>query len=406
MINKQITKVQDIMNFNKIPCWLMYCDEKSDPYFIKIVTSKTVVPAVAVIGLKECFVIVHSLDVDNVERYDNVHVISYNKEGELWQDTEKAIKLVGFPDTISLTYSTFRDAQVDVMGYGLYKFLTGRLRKIYKKNNRKVKFSSAEELVYAFSDRKDESDISKMKLAAQRALEILESAFQHIVPGMTELEVVDLVHSLTKQTPAYFNGMKVVDEEYAWDKDICPVVLAGPNLQKGGHATASDLRIERGFTIYFDFGVRLTFEGGSKWSSDIQRMGYILNEGESEPPADVSRMFETLIRAIAIGMETIRPGMKGYEVDAVVREHILKEGYPDYNHATGHAIGELAHNPGTLLSRKNRKLSHLRVQPNGVYSIEPRIAIPNGGSVEEMVLVTPEGGVALCQPQKTLYLIR
>lgn len=405
MVNRRIITVQDIMRSNDIPCWVMYCAEKSDPYFMKIVTPKTTAPSVAIIGSKECSVIVHSLDIDNVERYDNVHVVAYEKEGKLWQEIENALESIGLPDTISLTYSTLKDAQVDVIGYGLYKFLTRRLRKLYTNNSRKVKFSSAEELVYAFSDRKDETEISKIRLAARRALEILESAFQNMVPGMTELEAVDLVHSLTEQKPAYFKEMGVVNEEYAWEKDVCPIVLAGPSLKKGGHAAASDLRIERGFTVYFDFGVQLTFEDGSKWSSDIQRMGYVLKEGKIDPPADVSRIFRTLTEAIAVGMETIRPGMKGYEVDAVVRGHVLKEGYPDYNHATGHAIGELAHNPGASLSSKSRKLSHLRVQLNGVYSIEPRIAIPNGGSVEEMVLVTSNGGVALCQQQKTLYLI-
>lgn len=405
-MNTRITKVQDIMKFYDIPCWVMYCDEKSDPYFMRIVTSKTIVPAAVVIGIKECIVIANSLDFDNVERYDNVQTVPFEKEEELWEEIDKAIKAIGLPNKIGLTYSTIRDAQVDVMGFGLYNYLTERLQKLYATLNRKVEFCSAEEIVYAFSDRKELNEISKMKIAAQRALEILESAFSKIEPGMTELDVVKLVHSIFDQKPAYFKDVGVTNEEYSWNEDICPVVLAGPSLQKGGHAVASDMRIEKGHTIYFDFGVRLTFEDTSKWSSDIQRMGYVLKEGENQPPSDVSRMFGTLIDAIALGMKTIRPGMKGYEVDEVVRGHILNQGYPDYNHSTGHAIGELAHNPGALLGTKDRKLSHLRVQPNAVYSMEPRIAIPNGGSVEEMVLVTPDGGVPLCPPQKSLYLIK
>ena len=105
-------------------------------------------------------------------------------------------------------------------------------------------------------------------------------------------------------------------------------------------------------------------------------------------------------------MRTIRPGMKGYRIDEVVRFYITKHGYPDYNHATGHAIGALAHNPGTLLGPKSRKLSHLKIQPDAVYSMEPRIAIVNGGSIEEMIQVTHKGGIPLCAPQTSLWLIR
>ena len=97
--------------------------------------------------------------------------------------------------------------------------------------------------------------------------------------------------------------------------------------------------------------------------------------------------------------------MKGYELDEIVRKEILSAGYPDYNHSTGHAIGESAHNPGALIGTRERKLAKLRVQPKGVYTLEPRIPISNGGSIEEMVVFTNKGGEPLCEPQKELYLI-
>lgn len=405
-VNEEIEKVQDIMKFYGIPCWIMYCDEKSDPYFARIVTSKTVVPAAALISQTECFLIVHDLDACNVLEHKNVKMISYEREEDLWKEIENALSRLDLPEEIALSYSTIQDAQVDVMGFGLYSFLKELMTTFYSRKDRKVKFSSAERLIYAHFDRKNEIAISRMRLAATRALEILESAFENIRPGMSELDVVKLVHSLVAQKPSYFTKSGVIDEELAWDEHMCPVVLAGPSLQKGGHTSASKLVLERGHTVYFDFGVTLTFEDGSRWSSDIQRMGYILREGETRPPLEVLKVFETLVESIMIGMKAIRPGMKGYEIDQLVRAHIVNAGYPDYNHATGHAIGELAHNPGALLGPKDRKLSHLEIQPNGVYTIEPRVPISNGGSIEEMVLVTPDGGTPLCSQQKALYLIK
>lgn len=405
-IQANLSKVRDTMRFLGSPCWIMYCDEHSDPYFAQFVTPKTVVPAIAAIGQERCFAIVHGLDADNVAGGKDLRVIRYQKENALWEKLGAAIERLGYPPTISLTYSTMGDAQVDVLGVGMYRVLTKKLREAYSNRKKKVRFTSAEELVYAVSDRKNESDIGKMRIAARRALEILESTFLHLRPGMSELEAVELVHTLSQKKPAYFRKVGVIVQDFAWEKEMCPVVLAGPNLQKGGHAIASKAIIKEGQTVYFDFGVQLTFQDGSKWASDIQRMGYVLRPGENQAPPEVSRMFQTLVNAIRLGMKAVRPGMKGYEVDKIVRAYVRKAGYPDYNHATGHAIGQSAHNPGTLLGPKDRRLSRLTVQPNGVYSMEPRIPIANGGSVEEMVLVTETGGSPLCRPQESLYLVK
>ena len=69
-------------------------------------------------------------------------------------------------------------------------------------------------------------------------------------------------------------------------------------------------------------------------------------------------------------------------------------------------MGELAHSPGTSLSPKGHKRSSLNLQKNGVYTIAPRIQIEHGGSIEEMVLVTEDGGKTLCPRQDKIYLIR
>lgn len=392
------------MTFLGIECWLMYTDEHSDPYFSKIISDKIIVPSIAIITPSDCFVIVNSLDSDNllVDNFYEKHV--YANNSEMWDMVNSILQREQYPDQIYLTYSTINDAQVDVLGHGLYLYITDKIKTQYTKNKLTVDFPSSEHIIYAFFDRKDQPDIDKLKISANRALEILELAFSKINIGMTEKDVVSLVHIIMKDSPCAHD--LVVKEDFSWNKDYCPIVLAGPSFTKGGHAMPSDTVIKAGYTLYFDFGVTLTFTDGSKWSSDIQRMGYVLKDNESGPPQDIENMFHTLVTAIEKGMNFIRPGMKGHEVDKIVRNYILEAGYPNYDHSTGHAIGELPHNPGALLGHETRPLANLQLQPNGVYTIEPRIPIENGGSIEEMVLVTHEGGVALCTPQKELYLIR
>lgn len=400
----RILKLHDIMKFIGIDCWLLYTDEHSDPYFSKMISDKVIVPCVAIFTQSKCHLIINSLDADNFNDDEGINISVYSNSDNMWECINNVISGEGFPAEISLNYSTLYDAQVDVMGHGIYLYLTERIHSYYKYNNKEVEFSSAEKIIYAYFDRKESFDIARMKVAAARALEILEIAFSKLRIGMTEKDVVALVHNIMIESPCVND--QVMNEEFSWNKDYCPVVLSGPSLLKGGHAMPSDLVLRTGYTIYFDFGVTLTFTDGSKWSSDIQRMGYFLNVNELEPPEPVKKMFNTLVTAIENGMKHIRPGMKGYEVDRIVRSYITEAGYPDYDHSTGHAIGALAHNPGALLGPKGRSLANLEIQPNGVYTIEPRIPIENGGSIEEMILVTNEGGVPLCKPQKELYLIR
>lgn len=369
-----------------------------------MISNKVIVPSVAILTQSKCHLIINSLDADNFNDNDGIDIRVYSNSDNMWECINNVIYAEGFPSEISLNYSTLYDAQVDVLGHGIYLYLTEKIHSYYEYNKKEVEFNSAEKIIYAYFDRKESSDIAKMKVAAARALEILEIAFSKLRIGMTEKDVVALVHNIMNESPCVND--QVVNEEFSWNKDYCPVVLSGPSLLKGGHAMPSDLVVQAGYTIYFDFGVTLTFTDGSKWSSDIQRMGYFLCENEFEPPWPVKKMFNTLVTAIDNGIKYIRPGMKGYEVDRIVRSYITAAGYPDYDHSTGHAIGALAHNPGALLGAEGRSLANLEIQPNGVYTIEPRISIENGGSIEEMILVTNEGGVPLCNPQKELYLIR
>lgn len=386
--------------------WIMYCSENSDPYFSKFVSDKTIVPAVAILSNNKNFLIVHSLDFCNVSKFEGT-VLQYSGENSLLKTMFDTLKLLEYPQNIYLNYSDKMDSQTDVIGYGTFRFLTDNISGFYKKSFKaSPEFKSADEIIYALMDSKTDEDIKYLKIAASRALEILNNSFRRIKVGMTEKQILNTVHSIFKFKPGYFQKYGIVKEELSWEKEMCPVVLVGKNLQKGGHSCAGNTVFKRGDTIYFDFGVKIFLSNGKKYSSDIQRMGYALKKGESDAPENIKRIFDTLIKSIELGIENFKPSKRGFEIDKLVREYVLKQGYPNYNHATGHPIGEDAHSPGTSISPKGNKRSSLFLRENGVYTIEPRIQIENGGSVEEMVQVTKNGGIPLCSPQKKLYLIR
>ena len=386
--------------------WIMHSCENSDPYFTKFITDKTIVPSLCILSNKEKFLISHGLEFENLKDFEG-KVVMYDGENSLLENMRNILAKLGFPKTIYLNFSDKMDSQTDVLGYGTYRFLTDNISAFYGQNSKKIpEFKSSDIMIYTLLDKKSEEDIFYLKIAAKRALEILNFAFRKIKIGMSEKGIVNLVHNIFRFKPQYFKKYGIIKEEYSWEKELCPIVLVGPNIKKGGHTCSSNEILRPGYTVYMDFGVKIHLKNGKKYSSDLQRMGYALKRGEKTPPKEVQEVFDCLYSAISLGIKNAKPNVKGYDIDKVVREEIIKKGYPNYNHATGHPIGELAHNPGTSLSPKGHKRSGLNLQENGVYTIEPRIQIENGGSIEEMVLVTKNGGQTLCDRQEKIYLIR
>lgn len=384
----------------------MYSCENNDPYFSKFVSNKTIVPAVAILSNGRKFLIVHNLDFSNIKNFDGT-VLQYSGENTLLKNIFEIIKLLDYPSKIYMNFSDKMDSQTDIIGYGTFRFLSDNISGFYQSSSKNIpKFKSADEIIYDLMDFKTPEDIKYLKIAASRALYILETAFKKIRTGMTEKQILNIVHNIFRFKPSYFKKHGIIKEEFAWEKEMCPIVLVGKNLKQGGHSCAGDTVLHGGDTIYFDFGIKLFLSNGKKYCSDIQRMGYALRPNEIRPPENVKKVFETLVKSIELGIENFKPSKKGFEIDKIVRDYITNQGYPNYNHATGHPIGEEAHNPGTSISPKGNKRSSLLLKENGVYTIEPRIQIENGGSIEEMVQVTKSGGIPLCSPQKFLYILK
>lgn len=406
-----VNKILNNSMMSEDSVWIMYNSENCDPYFSKFITNKTVVSTICILSnnkknLNQKFLLVHSLDKDNISNFDG-EVIVYNGENSLVHNMTEILKKLDYPKIIYLNYSDKMDVLIDILGYGTYRFLTDNIILEYKKANKSPIFKSSDELIYFLLDTKTEEDIFYMKIAAKRALDILTRSFNSIKIGMTEKQIQNLVHKISSFRHSY-NNSNIISEDFSWQKELCPIVLTGPNLAKGGHSCPDDRILKPGDTIYMDFGIQIHLRDGRKYSSDIQRMGYAMTAQDKKTrsiPENIRKVFRVLYEAVDLGIKNLKPDIMGYEIDSLVRNYIIENNYPNYNHATGHPIGELAHNPGTSISPKGHKRSSMKIRENGVYTIEPRIQIPNGGSIEEMVLVTPTGGVTLCQRQSRLYLI-
>jgi Xaa-Pro aminopeptidase len=211
---------------------------------------------------------------------------------------------------------------------------------------------------------------------------------------MTEAQVAEFMHG----------QMKEFEVGFAWPRESNPTVNAGP-FSPVGHSGPTDIRIEHGHLIHFDFGVK--FEG---YCSDIQRTAYVLREGETEAPKEVQRGFGVIRAAIESSRGAMKPGATGNSIDGIARGIVTDSGYPEFNYALGHQLGRVAHDGGALLGplwEKYGDSPNQELESGQVFTIEPGLAVPGYGhlGLEEDVLITKDGAEYFHEPQREITLL-
>lgn len=386
--------------------WVMENRDNADNIFKEYITDKLFSSTYIILSRNKAYVFVHKLDEGNIEVLDSnyAEVFIYSKQIELLEDIKSVLNKLDFPKKMLLNYTTMSDESTDIITHSSYLRVSKMFRRIYKEYDKKVSIKSAEKNIYKIISRNTNEEIEKMKILANMTDEILKRSFKSIKIEQSEKDIARQTQEITKE---YIECVKekyeIVDYDMAWD--ICPIVLVGENLKKGGHALPSQKKILKGDTIYYDFGIKCVFKDGTCLYTDMQRMGYALKENEKEAPIEVKNVFDVLTSSIKKGIASMKPGVKGYKIDNIVRGEILKNNYPDYPHATGHPVGKQVHGAGALISLRKSKRANLELAENGIYTLEPRVDIENGGSIEEMILVTKNGAIPLCKLQDELYLI-
>ena len=186
---------------------------------------------------------------------------------------------------------------------------------------------------------------------------------------------------------------------------VTPGVFAGYGCP-AGHVGAPDFLINKGDVVNIDFGIIVDGYG-----CDLQRMYYVLADGETDAPQEIKDAFYAVRDGIAMAAKALIPGNTGFEVDKIARDYITGKGYPDWNAALGHQMGRVAHDGGPLLAperpRFNRpELIHSPLFKGFVFTLEPGVPTSRGRiGLEEDVVIEADGARFLTPPQKELYLI-
>lgn len=292
------------------------------------------------------------------------------------------------PGQIALNYA-LDDAHADGLSLGLYRMLLG----LWEGTPFARRVVSAAPVIRALRGRKSETEIARVEAAVATTQEIFAATFDQVTAGRTEADIGRFMHQEVTRRRL----------DTAWDWAACPAVNSGPDSPVG-HSGPTEIRLEGGHLLHFDFGVR---QAG--YSSDLQRMVYLLRPGESQAPAPVQHAFDTVRAAIDAAMAAMRPGVVAHTVDAIARQVVTDAGYDEYLYALGHQLGRACHDGGALMGplwERYGETPNLPLEVGQVYTLEPSVRVDGYGymGLEEDVLLTAEGPVYLGPPQTELIL--
>ncbi|MBV9791350.1 MAG: aminopeptidase P family protein [Chloroflexi bacterium] len=247
-------------------------------------------------------------------------------------------------------------------------------RKALAEAGSQVQLFETEGLVEQLRQLKDASEIELLR----RAVAIGDEAFAAIQsllrPTMREREVAWELEKAMRERGAEGLAFEII-------------VAAGQNGARP-HARAGDQELGTGRPVVMDFGARV--EG---YHGDMTRT-VILGEADEQ----FWTIYNTVLEAQRLAEAGLRPGMNGFDADAIARDHIKAAGYGEqFGHSLGHGVGLAIH--------EEPRLSHLRqdlLSPGAVVSVEPGIYVPDWGGVriEDLVVITDTGIEVLTQASK------
>ncbi len=391
IIREKIQQSIGILNEKDIDMWITFVRESGnikDPAMDMVVGLGCTWPSAFIITKDgDTSAILGSLDVENYKTQG----LYKNITGYVKSVKEPLLEYLNIkkPGKIAINYS-INSNLADGLTHGMYLMLTGILEGSGFEN----KLISSEEIISALRGRKSSAELSIMKEAVDRTLEIFDEMTGFIKPGKSEIEIAEFIKK-SAESKGY--GL-------AWEEDHCPAVFTGPEATSA-HAGPTSRKVEKGHLVNVDFGIK--YKG---YCSDLQRTWYVLKDGEGKAPAEVEKGFNVIRDSIQKVADNLKPGVKGCDMDDIARNFIVCSGYEEFPHGLGHQVGREAHDGGGgLLPRWERygDTPFMNIEESQVYTIEPRLTVKGYGTstIEEEVYVTKNGCEFISKPQKKLILI-
>ena len=384
IIKEKIQQAGRVLEELDTDAWMVFVRETpmmADPTMAMVVGFEAVWNSFFIYTRKgDAIAVVGNLDAEDYRRSGRFsEVIPYVKGVK--EDLRELISRLD-PQQIAVNYSLDNPA-ADGLTHGMYLQLIEYLEGTPYCD----RIISAEQVVSKLRARKLPAEVDLISRAAKAAVEVWQESLPDFKIGMSEIEIAAVIEGNVRRRDLEPSFRTVVN---AGDKTL------------PGHGSPTKAKIDPGDLLHVDFGVKL-----NDYCSDLQRLVYFNRRGETSAPQELLDAFHMVENIITETGKMCKPGVKGFEIDALAREMLSDNGYPEYEHALGHQIGRDVHDGGGIIGPKWErygKTPEIALEEGNVSTLELEINLPGIGCVglEEDICVTEKGARFLCPRQKEL----
>jgi Xaa-Pro aminopeptidase len=243
-----------------------------------------------------------------------------------------------------------------------------------------AEWQEAGELILKLRLVKSAEEVERLAASARLNDEIYEAVLAAARPGMTELDLRNVLH-------------RQADESGADGPSFEGIFASGARASMPHYRPTSN-PLRRRDLLLLDMGMQL--EG---YCSDMTR---VVALGE-RPKARLMKAFDAVLEAEEKAMRAVGPGVKCVELHRLATSSLKRRGFARYfTHGLGHGVGLEIHEKPVLNATSSDVL-----RAGMVVTIEPGVYLPSLGGVriEDMVVVTRTGCRSLSNAAKKFRIL-
>lgn len=242
-------------------------------------------------------------------------------------------------------------------------------------------FTPTQNVIESLRQIKDADEIACICEAARITDQAYSFILPKITPGVSEKDLALTIEYYLK--------------EHADGIAFSPIVASGP-MSASPHHISGEKKVQSGEAVLLDFGAKI-----NDYCADITRTVHLGNARDKFKEV-YSIVLEAQNRSLAYLKQCQQEPVTANNADAVARNYILGEGFPDIPHSVGHSVGLDIHELPRIAPSDTTTLV-----PGMVFTIEPGIYLPQsfGLRIEDLVVWTNDGPELLTHSPRALLEI-
>ena len=232
---------------------------------------------------------------------------------------------------------------------------------------------------------KSDAELAYMREAGQTVSAVMNRAIEKVAPGVREYEIIAEV---------YHAQVMGVEGRYGNYSSLCPLIQVGEGTSTP-HLTWSEHPLPNDTLVMMELG-------GARhhYQAPLTRTLYL-----GRPPADVTKLTETIVEGVDAALEVARPGVTCEAVEAVWQKVLNRNGYQKESRV-GYSIG-VNYPPDWGERTASLRPGDKTVLQSGMcFHFQSGVWLESiGAAVSEPFVVTENGGERLCDVHRELIVI-